>query len=173
MPIIDLSEAKAHLNIKTTGSDTELQSMVDVACSLVQEYADRSWDDAEVVQSFDGGTDTFLLSRSPIVAIASVEVDGVETDNFTASLSSGIVWTKFHPRRDRQNVVITYSVGVGGGEVPELARQGALEALRHLWGTQRGGMVRQPLAGDEYPTGEAFSLPRRVQELLDPLRAVG
>lgn len=172
MALITLAEAKTHLNMSaSTGSDTELQDMIDVACELVQAYADRTWDVGSVTQTFDGGGDTFLLSSSPITAITTVTVSGTATTNYTASLSAGIVWTKFATPCDRQNVVIVYAVG--DASPPELARQGALETVRHLWQTQRGTTVRQPLVGDEYPTGEGYSLPRRVMELLDPLRAIG
>lgn len=170
MALIDLDDAKAHLNITSTSNDTELQSMIDVACELVQSYADRTWDVASVTQVFDGGTDTFLLSKSPITGITSVTVGGIETTDYTASLTSGIVWLKSPAAAVRQSVEVVYAVGAA--TPPELARQGALETVRHLWGTQRGTVVRQQLSGDEYPTGEGYSLPRRVMELLDPLRAV-
>ena len=43
MALIDLAAAKTHLNISTTSSDTELQTMVDRACTLVQAHADGVW----------------------------------------------------------------------------------------------------------------------------------
>lgn len=171
MALIDLTEAKAHLNISTTASDTELQTMVNRACALVQAHADRVWDVGSVTETFDGGTDTFLLSKSPITAITSVTVNGTATTNYRASLSSGIVWTGFCTYPARQSVVIVYAVGDAAPS--ELVKGGALETLRHLWATQRGTVVRQPMSGDEYPTGEGYSLPRRVIEMLESERAIG
>lgn len=171
MAIIDLDDAKAHLNITSTSNDTELQTMVDRACALVQAHADRLWDVQSVTQTFDGGTDTFLLSKSPITAITSVTVGGTATTNYTASLPSGIVWLGFCAPATRQSVVIVYAVGDAAPS--ELVKGGALETLRHLWATQRGTVVRQPMSGDEYPTGEGYSLPRRVIEMLESERAIG
>lgn len=174
MALITLAEAKTHLNLSaSTASDTELNAMILVACELVQAYADRTWDVGSVTQTFDGGGDTFLLAQSPITSVTSVTVSGtaLAATAYSASLSAGIVWTDVPTTCDRQNVVIVYAVGAASP--PTLAKQGALETVRHLWQTQRGTTVRQPLVGDEYPTGEGYSLPRRVQELLDPLRAIG
>lgn len=172
MALITLAEAKTHLNLSSsTASDTELQVFVDVACELVQAYADRTWDVGSATQTFDGGGDTFLLASSPITAITSVTVDGTATTNYTASLTAGVVWTTVCTREARQNVVIVYAVGAA--TPPKAAAQAARETLRHLWQTQRGTTVRQPLIGDEYPSGDGYSLPRRAMELLDKLRAVG
>ena len=171
MALIDLAAAKTHLNISTTSSDTELQTMVDRACALVQAHADRVWDVQSVTQTFDGGSDVFLLSKSPITAITSVTVGGTATTNYRANLTSGIVWTDFCTYPTRQSVVIVYAVGTAAPS--ELVKGGALETLRHLWGTQRGTVVRQPLSGDEYPSGDGYSLPRRVIEMLESERAIG
>ena len=173
MALITLAEAKAHLNITSSATDAEVQSFVTVACELVQGYADRTWDIGSAVESFDGGGDTILLRQSPITSITSVVVDGttLAAANYDSDLANGIIRTITPTTEGVANVVVTYAVG--DASPPALAKHAALETVRHLWATQRGTVARNPMNGDEYIPGLAFSLPRRVMELLDPIRNVG
>ena len=174
MALITLTEAKTHLNIPLTNTnfDAELTDFLSVATDLVQGYADRTWETATVTEIQDGGSDTFLLRSGPVTSVTSVTVDGVAlaATAYTVNKPSGIVMTYSATREWSQNVTIVYVVGA---TVPALAKQATKEAVRHLWQTQRGSMGgRNPLGGEEYSAGMSFSLPRRVMELLDPIRAV-
>lgn len=173
MTLLTLADAKTHLNISGTTFDTELQAFVDVACALVQAYADRSWDSATVTETHDGGGSVFLLRKSPISSITSVSVDGnaLAATSYATDTSAGVLRIIFDTPAGTGNVSIVYAVG---GTAPALATHAAKETVRHLWQTQRGSMAgRNPLNGDDYIPGTAFSLPRRVMELLDPIRALG
>lgn len=148
-------------------------TFVDVASALVEGYADKVFTLTTSSQLFDGGTDTFLLRQSPVTAVTSVTTDGtaLASDGFDADIQNGIVRTVAVQAEGTANVSIAYTAG--SATIPALAQHACLETVRHLWATQRGSMGgRNPLNGDDYVAGMSFSLPRRVMELLDPIRNV-
>lgn len=179
MALITRTQAKVHLNIPagTTTFDDELDLFLTVACDLVQGYADRTWDVTTVTETADGGGCVFLLRQSPITSLTSVTVTKGGTSTvlpataYEFSASTGILRTLTETTEGNGNVSIVYAVG--DASPPALAVHAALETMRHLWQTQRGSMgARNPLNGDDYTPGLGFSLPRRVMELLDPIRNV-
>jgi hypothetical protein len=113
------------------------------------------------------------MQVSPLASVTGVSVDGtaLSADEYDVDLQHGIVRTAVETAGGTANVSVAYTAG---GTVPALAKHATLETVRHLWQTQRGSMgQRNPLNGDDYTAGMSFSLPRRVMELLDPLRNVG
>lgn len=170
-----MAQAKVHLNIPTatTSFDTEVTTFVDVASALVEGYADRVFSLNTSSQLFNGGTDTFILRQSPVTAVTAVVTDGTTLDSsaYDVDIANGIVRTVTAQPTGTANVSVSYTAG--SATIPALAQHATLETVRHLWQTQRGSMgARNPLNGDDYAPGMGFSLPRRVMELLDPLRAV-
>ena len=170
--IVTVDQAKAHLNILTTTSDTELADFVSVASDLVEAAADRVWRDTDYVnESHKGGTDVVVLLHSPVAAVESVADDGSEVDaaDYTVDLETGLIrLTSGRFTRGEGKVVVSYTAGVDAAAVPPLAQHAVLETLRHLWTTQRGVTVRSTLSGDDYanqPT--TYALPLRVVELID------
>lgn len=170
-----MAQAKVHLNIPTatTSFDTEVTTFVDVASALVEGYADRVFSLSTSSQLFNGGTDTFILRQSPVTAVTAVVTDGTTLDSsaYDVDIANGIVRTTTKQATGTANVSVSYTAG--SATIPALAQHATLETVRHLWQTQRGSMgARNPLNGDDYVAGMGFSLPRRVMELLDPLRNV-
>ena len=174
MALITLAEAKIHLNIPaaTLTHDAELTGLLATASALVEGYADRTWTATTVTETSNGGGSKILLRQSPVASVTSVSVAGVAlaATAYEVDLAAGIIALRTPSAAGQANVTVVYAVG---GTVPDLAKQATKEAVRHLWQTQRGSMGgRNPLGGDDYSGGMAFSLPRRVQELLDPIRVV-
>lgn len=170
-----MAQAKVHLNIPTatTSFDTEVTTFVDVASALVEGYADRVFSLNTSSQLFNGGTDTFILRQSPVTTVTAVVTDGTTLDSsaYDVDIANGIVRTVTAQPVGTANVSVSYTAG--SATIPALAQHATLETVRHLWQTQRGSMgARNPLNGDDYVAGMGFSLPRRVMELLDPLRNV-
>lgn len=170
-----MAQAKVHLNIPTatTSFDTEVTTFVDVASALVEGYADRVFSLNTSSQLFNGGTDTFILRQSPVTTVTAVVTDGTTLDSsaYDVDIANGIVRTVTAQATGTANVSVSYTAG--SATIPALAQHATLETVRHLWQTQRGSMgARNPLNGDDYVAGMGFSLPRRVMELLDPLRNV-
>ena len=166
-----LADAKAHLNIQSSNDDLELTTFITAASDLVEEYADKVWRDTTYTEIHDGGTDTLVLKHSPIKTLTSISEMGSVTTSFPTTdyavyPETGVIRRFYYDfLGDRGQVTVVYTAG---GTVPALARQATLVTLAHLWETQRGSMGRRnPLSGDDYPTGMSYSLPNRAMELLD------
>lgn len=174
--LVSLGEAKAHLNIadSTTTYDDELTRFIDVVTELCEAYTGTALYARSVTETHDGGDTVLVLRRPPVVSVTSVTVSGstVSSDSYVVDTVSGLVRSLTGSIGSQpQDTTVVYRAG--RSPVPARARHAALEALRHLWATQRGAMARSTLNGDEYVAGMGWSLPRRVMELLDDLRVSG
>lgn len=177
LPVVGLSDAKAHLNITATTHDAELRRVLDVATDLCENYAGRSFRRRTVTaETHDGGSESVLLRWTPVISVTSVTDDGTAVSDYTLAAESGVLWRDELAGTSwstgRRVVSVTYVAGYASP--PADVQQAVLETLRHLWTTQRGSMpARNPLAGDDYAAGTGWSLPRRVVELLEPYRLTG
>lgn len=168
-----LAEAKTHLNIPTgtTTHDVELAVFITVASDLVEEKADRIWRDTTYTEYHDGGTCDIVTLHSPVKTLTSVTDFGsvVDSANYVLTAATGRIHLLYGTFTGGESqVVVVYTAGVA--TVPAVVKQATLETLRHLWQTQRGSMgSRNPLSGDDYASGSAFTLPNRVIELIDRL----
>lgn len=170
VPVVSLAEAKRHLNITTTASDDELRRFLDVATDLCEKVAGRPLRRLAFSESHDGGRTWIPLRRPPVVSVTTVTQDGVAVTDYVVREDAGLIAKGTYDALEdwesgAGNVVVDY---VAGSTVPAAtAEQAVLEALRHLWTTQRGSMTgRNPLAGDDYAAGTGWSVPRRVAGLL-------
>jgi len=176
LPVVGLAEAKRHLNITSTTSDDELRRFLDVATDLCENYAGRALRRRTFTETHDGGSPTLLLRWTPVISVTTVTDDGTAVTDYLLEPESGVLWRDddglLNWAGSRRGVTVAYVAGYTSP--PADVQQAVLEALRHLWTTQRGTMSgRNPLAGDEYANGTGWSLPRRVTELLEPYRMVG
>jgi hypothetical protein len=156
--IVDLTEAKAHLNITGSASDDEITDLLDSATERVRELA----------QVYDVGTYTELLwvsggsvnlSHTPVVAVTSVTSAGEAITGTTVNsygLLSGLSgW---------RQVTVTYTAGTA---VPEARVHTAiLMVTARLWETQRGG-ASGPLGSAD---GQVFT--PGLQGILGEVRAL-
>lgn len=174
--LASIEEAKQHLNIPVakTASDEELTYFIGVASDLVEKAANRKWRDTTVVdETHKGGRDAIVLNHSPVASVDSVVAGGSTLDpaDYVLTASTGLIRLRsgaFPPGEG--SVVVSYTAGCGEAEPPLLARHATLETLRHLWTTQRGTVVRNQIAGDDYSgQGTTYTLPMRVVELIDKL----
>ena len=172
--IVTADQVKAHLNILTTASDTELAYFVGVASDLVEHSANRVWRDTDYdSEAHKGGTDSVVLLHSPVATVDALLDDGSEVaeDDYTIDLDTGLIrLTSGRFTRGEGKVVVSYTAGVDAGAVPDLAQHAVLETVPHLWATQRGTVVRNQIAGDDKSgQGSTYMLPLRVVELVDRL----
>lgn len=171
LPVVGLADAKAHLNIAVTTYDAELRRYLDAATDMCEGYAGRSLRRRSVTESHDGGSTAILLRQTPVLSVSSVVADGTALSGYAIDLPNGILRADDDGSTTfpggHQAVAVSYVAGYAAP--PADVQQAVLEALRHLWTTQRGGMdARKPFGGDEYANGTGWSLPRRVMELLEP-----
>lgn len=169
--ILSLADAKAHLNITSTDNDDELRSWIEsvteviehkVGPIVVRTYTDRV-DNAEA----------WVLWNSPVVAITSVtavHTDGAVIDTALLDIDStaGIIrrLSRGHFTGGPWNITYT----AGRPIIPANIGHAARIILKHLWETQRGGVRRPPMGGDDgtFDAGHSYSIPRRALELLEP-----
>jgi|GEM_PF-1129061 len=189
LSIISLDEAKDHLNIAltTTNSDNELRRMIDAATSLAQSYTGNILGRVTYTNEiYDGNVDNIRLHNPRAMSITSVYENGVLLTSAdysleytgqrlwritTGSLNEPNYYGIWAP--GSQNITISY---VSGFVNPDpAAKQGVLEIVRHLWQTQRGSMnvISRNQNGDDFYSGATYSLPRRAMELLDPISLPG
>ena len=183
--VVSLQDAKDHLNLTTSTNDEELRRFLWVATDMCEQYAGRVLGRRTFTESYDGGTSRLRLRHPVALSITSVVENGVTLDpaNYRLDPITGMFVERIGSNGLTQfgglfsgtinSVMVTYVAGFG--IVPPIAQQAVLEALRHLWQTQRGAASVSALvsSGDDYTPGMGYSLPRRVMELLDPVSLAG
>lgn len=177
LPLISLDDAKEYLNKSTVKDDFRLNQMIEVATLCAEEYADRALQarTTTATRSCDGGPAVML--RRPVRSVTSVTLSGVEQSpgSWCVDSAAGLLYRGAVPGAGRwpagaDNLVVVYEAGP---ENPSpIAVHAALEMLRHLWETQRGGPNRE-IRGDEWVSGMGYTFPNRVVQLLGPMRVPG
>ena len=176
--LVSLAEIKTHLGITSTTNDEELRGFAVDATAAVESYTYRHWvKGAGQTVLISGGTGPAILLPIDTASVTTVVEQGVTltsgTDYVFDPKGSVLqrIWSPFYGRYwypGTLNISVTYVTG--GATVPSDVRRGALELIRHLWETQRGGQT--PILGaggvTEWDPRSAYSMPMRVKELLDP-----
>ncbi len=170
IPVISLSQAKAHLNITSTEHDDELRRFCWVVTREGESYTGRVFGRRTVTDTLDGGWPEIVLTTRPVVSVASVTVNGEALDptGYRLNPDAGVLtrisgYTRAAWTSGYANITVTYLAGYV--LQPPTDTQGALELLRHLWRTQRGSL--RPRTDDDPMAGMGFSIPNRVAELWD------
>ncbi len=182
MAVATLTDVKTHLNIVTTASDTELTAFLAFAVDAAERWTGRVLGDAaSATETYDGGTIAIALSRVPVTTVSSVKENGTTLDAsaYTVNEATGVLarlggsYTSAAFTAGVGNVEVVYSAGYATS--PPAAKLAVLELVRHMWTTQRGSMQGMPRrdADEVYDPSIGMALPRRVTELLEPLRVSG
>lgn len=181
-PLIGLADAKEHLRITGTADDAQLLAFCHRASDAADAYTGKLWRRTTVTAELhDGdGTPVLQLDCRPVLSVTSVTESGtsVASTGWVLDAAAGLLVRGTTTARSvwavgTQNVSVTYMAGPAGGVVPDDVIQGALELLRHLWESQRGGSGRPRQGADmEYDPRQAYSVPRRVAELWDRHQSV-
>lgn len=163
MSLLDLDAAKAHLNIAVSTHDDELQEVIDAAESrLAQEVG--ALEPAPRTDRVRGGACELVLPALPVAALTSVTpVDGDAIDVALLHLDRGAGVVTYNAGSTFGSALYDVVYVPGTLEAPAHVLQAVKELVRHLWKTQRGQQRQDP----EAEAGSAFTLPRRVLELID------
>lgn len=173
--IVSLADAKAHLNITDSSSDSELAGFISAATGPVEQYVGAVIN-RTVTETFDGGRPNVLLSHLPVASITSV-VDGGATltaDDYEVATDSGVLYRVAGSGLSAftagvRSVVAVYVAGQAAAiaAVPGHIRMAALIIIQHLWETQRPAAQGAFSQGsDDYDPRYSYSVPRRALELL-------
>jgi hypothetical protein len=141
---------------------------------------------------YDGGAQTIVLAKSPVLTITSVieshgstvkytltnqpldtatsmDAWGYTIDVDTATLTRRASGVAVPFAEGKRNIKVVYTAGYA--EVPADVKHAILLLILHLWQTQRGGSARRPT--DEWRPDMAFTWPARVEEIAASLMIPG
>jgi hypothetical protein len=175
--ILSLAEAKAHLSAGSVTSwtidDDELRNFLAAVTEVIESKAGPCVRRTITQRVAASSGCQLVLNQPPVISVTSV----------TSVWTGGPAWTGTSLILDADAGIVTTQLGAipfyygpwdavyvaGRTIVPERILHAAKELLRHLWETQRGQLAAPILGGGETfttSTGQAFSIPYRVLELL-------
>jgi hypothetical protein len=177
-PAVGLIEVKEHLNIPDANhnDDGELLRFMLAATRAIEQRV-GPLTRRSVTESHNGGRHAIVLRHSPVIEVTSASENGeaVPSGGYTISPASGVLTrTSGYSRATWvdgfNNVTVAYVAG--RTSIPADLRQAVLELVRHLWSTQRGSMAGRR-TGEEFVSGQGYTLPNRVLELIGPYEMPG
>lgn len=177
MSVLELADAKRHLNITTSTHDFELQQHIDAAEAAVAEKCGPLTSVA-VTERVRGGGTGLVVRETPIVSLTSVTpVNGsaYTLADLDVDASAGVIEWGSGQRFQVGRYDVVYQAG--RASVPDDLLSGIKELVRHTWETQRGPTARPGSRTSEGASntlpGAAYAWPFRVTELIAPHVQVG
>lgn len=185
--LVTLDEAYDAINDPSGADDSELSALIDAVTGVVEAIVGPVTS-REVTDVLDGGGDTVVLRKYPVISVDSVTEYTPSAQTLAAepygstytgygyrvNLNTGVL-TRTSSGTPRSfasgtgNVVVNYTAG--RSEIPANVKQAALELIRLHWQPQQSGNL-PGISSDEYvDSGDVpFFVPNRVRELLAPSR---
>jgi hypothetical protein len=180
--LVSVDEAVAHLRaagVITSDADREqLQWLCLVASDAVERDLGRKILRRTATETYDGGTQGFILRSTPVVSITTVVESGTTlagTDyllnTHTGILYRGNTITQLYWAYGRQNVVVTYVAGYA--DPPRVVRDVALATVQELW--QSSQQAAHPLLDETtgFPVSPAVVVPDVHRRAYKSLQAHG
>ena len=195
--LVSMAEVKSLLNItlSDTARDEELRGLIAAVTPVIESFTGPIIQRVED-QWYDGGTPIIMLTKAPVVSVASVTetfganvirtlifqpLDGitpVDAFGYTIDLESGALIRRVSGvaapfAAGRRNVHVVHTVG--RTDVPYNVQEGAKELIRINWQPKRGASwAGGPLGQQDTMQVDpgvmrlGFFVPNRVIELLMP-----
>lgn len=189
--LLSLADVKAQLNLTTTAEDEELQTFIESATAVIEDYIDkvliqRTITEEHYLTDYSWGfgqnygqpaawgipARKLALRKRPALTLVSVDrFDGTLSWDVTNNLHlnpSGIVDVLFgNPLSGHVRVVYTAGMSV----IPARYTLAAAIIVQHLWQTQRGlkGSPKTSSLAEPHGYGASylgFAIPQRALELL-------
>jgi hypothetical protein len=194
---IDLTEAKDWLRFvagSPTTYDSNLQRIIDMACTQIQTHIGRPVAPLTVVERHDGWSGEYImLSQSPFLSLnychewqssgglvnlpestPANPVDGIQIDYSTGRLMrtfAGYSWPRpFFP--GSRNIEVSYVAGFN--PIPPDIWMATVELIAHWWNmSQVGrGSARGQQSGEDATDGLWQGMPNRIVNLINPYRMI-
>ncbi|WP_338699195.1 head-tail connector protein [Streptomyces sp. Q6] len=176
MGIITLAEAKAQLDIESSGDDLELQAYIDGITAPIENLVGVV-EERTVTETANGTGSTLCLLKVPALALVSVTpqlTGGASLDVAQLHLdgATGVVRQLSGGRFYGGPWTVTYTAG--RAETPPTIKLAARILIQHLWRTQYGS-ARGQSSSDDYSVSEpipgfGYAVPNRVLQLLEPFK---
>lgn len=170
MAALNITEAKAYLNITTSASDAVLTGIIAAAEAAIGNKVGPLQPVTRTVRAAGGST---LILPSPIGDITAISDAGgsaVDVADLYVDQAAGVIYPTQGGYLGSGWYDVTYEHG--HDPCPADLLLAVKELVRHLWTTQRGPS-RRPGSTDSEATantipGAAYLLPFRVSELIAP-----
>lgn len=184
-PIIDLADAKAHLRITSSGTDTELDLYLAAVTQVIEERVGPV-----VPRQFSQiatASDTIVLNKAPVVTVDSITTvygqPGAVAPTYWLDPATGLLrltWSMGQPiggfsqiegwYRPLEDLRLTITYTAGRDPVPASIQLAARIILEELWSARRAA---GPLPARGQDTGQVsvpggYGLPDSAVELLRP-----
>ena len=178
MSVLDLAEAKTHLNITVGTYDAEIQSTIDEAEAAISARV-GPLTPVPRTSRVDGYSNVLVLPFAPVVSLTSVTPAGAGATPMTLSAlyvetATGVIsWDRpysgyfWYPK-----YTVVYSSG--WSPVPLDLVRAVKDLTKSMWKTQRGGTQRPGTGGEPLPRtylpGAPNTLPPEVESAIQPYR---
>lgn len=186
--LIDVSDAKDFLRIKSSTDDAKLLDFIDAASNVAQFYCGDLLPQT-YTETHDGGGQAIYVRHTPLASVVSLTeyigsitytltnqplgssvdawgytIEDPDAGRIVRRSASGLAW-RFVPGVG--NVSITYTTGVA--QIPAQVIKGVEFIIRHLWSTQRGTMPPNPDAAEvtSQVPGVQYAIPTRAIEMFE------
>jgi hypothetical protein len=146
LPIVSLSDLKAHLKDSTTtgANDEQYRYVLAQATEIAERYCNRALRRKTVVETADGDREAIVLREPPVISITTVVENGVtlSASDYTLNASAGLLFrggsTSSQEWYDgRQSVTVTYVAGYANP--PLVAQRTVLDIAKWLWQRAQNG----------------------------------
>ena len=171
MSVLTLADAKTHLNITGSASDTELQTFIDAAEGVIAKQCGPLTLTVRT-DRVSGGSEGLVLPVTPVVSITSITPvlgTALTLSDLYVNTTTGIVEYTYGSSFWAREYDVTYTAG--RATVPADLLMAVKEMTRHLWQSQRGSGARPGSTASASTPG--FLIPNLVAELLTPYRQAG
>lgn len=174
--LLDLTNVKSELSIKTNISDVSVQNAITSATQTIESQSlcgpFDSQDYTEVVQ----GCQRLILTRGPVIDLVSVagEWVGPIDVSLLAVNPEGVI----HAKRlalilfdDFYTVEYHYGRGLADADIPQAVKDAALVIVKSLLQVQKGSGAQRPGTGGTQTAnvpGVPYPIPVLALQLLDP-----
>jgi hypothetical protein len=190
-----LATVKDEIDAGPDDTDARLSRWIAEESERIETYLGRALAEEVLQETFrlrdwanrlTGAPGHLRLTRRPVTAIASIDVDGITlaTGQYEADAGAGLLYRLHDDRRVwwcGRTVVARYTAGYASiGTLPRPIEAACLALIRHRWAARgRDPMLRSlaipGVATEQYwvgATGEDGDMPPEIAAMLDPFRNV-
>lgn len=185
--LTNLVDVKAYLNVATANDDTVLASLISSVSAFIDRYCGRAFLTASYTEVYDGpgnGHTRLWLRNTPVTAVASLIVDGVQVPATTIQVGPTLPASGFLFSQDYVDLVgywftdapnsvsIQYTAGYDSiTNFPDL-EQAAIELVGYKYRSRSRLGLKSSTLAQETTAYDLSSVPKTVQAVLNRYRRV-
>lgn len=177
--LVSVDEVFAYLRITTPpSSDPQYQlieALINRASDECENYVNGPIVNKTITEKLDGtGTDTKVLTYTPVQSVTSVKLDGVDITSNVDFYSYGVIFTKDKTpfTEGRKNIDITYTAGYGTTKdtIPQNLKHACLLIVHYFY--KRDALDYSNTYGESEVIAGRVMFPAAASRILDAYRRV-